>query len=644
MSDGVEVALTLFLPDDPSGGPWPVVLEAVPYRKDDHTAARDAQLFTYLAARGIAGARLDVRGTGASDGVAVGEYVPREQADNVEVLAWLAAQPWCSGRMGMWGMSWGGFAALQTAMLRPPGLEAICAMHATHDRFATDVHYLGGALHGFEQVDWPVAMLATNSLPPDPAIVGDRWLDAWIGRLDATPQWLPDWLSHQRRDAFWEHGSPAVDYASVEAATLLVGGWLDPYVDGIVALLEHLDAPKRAVIGPWGHHRPADGRPGPSLDHRELLYRWFAEWLGVEVTGVMDTPLLTFFARSGAPYDDSEGTVAGTWRSEPQWPPADAERRTLHLTRESLTTGREPGDAVRSWSGPWTAGATNPSWSRGGLQSEDTDADDQVSLVWETEPLIEPVEVLGTPAVEATVSVDDLGGRLCAVLVDVDPSGHGSLVTRGALNLSHRDDPANPSDEPVDEPFPVTVPMHATSATFAVGHRIRLVLRGTDFPIVWPPPRPVTLSIHPGSRLHLPVVPPGGAERHHDIAPAPPIENPAKTLVDSCELTITRDGGKVKVEKETEWAEHHPAFAELTHRWRQVAWMSADGDSPTSAVAGSVVEAELSRPGWTTKVTTSAGLAADEDAFHLDIAINAFSNGVEIWARRWVESVPREWT
>ncbi len=239
------------------------------------------------------------------------------------VLEWLADQPWCTGRIGMWGISWGGFSALQTAMLRPPMLEAICAMHATHDRFATDVHYIGGALHLFEQVDWPVGMAAQNLLPPDPAIVGDRWMEMWRERLAATPQWLVDWLEHQARDEFWRHGSPCEDYGSITAATLLIGGWLDPYVDGMLDLLAHLDAPRRAVIGPWGHHRPATGAPGPTLDHFDLLARWFGHWLADEDTGVMDDPLLTMYVRTGPPYDPVPGDVPGRWRAETAWPLAD---------------------------------------------------------------------------------------------------------------------------------------------------------------------------------------------------------------------------------------------------------------------------------------------------------------------------------
>ena len=113
-----------------------------------------------------------------------------------------AGQDWCNGNVGMWGISWRGFAALQAAMSRPPELKAIVAAHATHDRFASDVHYVGGSLHAAEQADWPGSMIAYNGLPPDPDIVGERWMEMWLERLERTPQWLFNWLHHQRRDGY----------------------------------------------------------------------------------------------------------------------------------------------------------------------------------------------------------------------------------------------------------------------------------------------------------------------------------------------------------------------------------------------------------------------------------------------------------
>ncbi|MDH5423064.1 MAG: CocE/NonD family hydrolase, partial [Acidimicrobiia bacterium] len=225
MADGVRIALTTYLPDSRNDGPFPAVLESLPYRKDDDCTARDFSTFAYLATQGIAGIRMDIRGTGASTGIIDNEYVRVEQDDNLEILEWAAGQDWCTGNLGMWGISWGGFSSLQTAMRRPPRLKAIAALHATHDRFACDVHYLGGSLHAAEQVDWPPSMISANALPPDPDIFGEGWFDEWMIRLDNTPQWPLEWLKHQRRDEYWMHGSPCADYAAIQCPTLLIGGW-----------------------------------------------------------------------------------------------------------------------------------------------------------------------------------------------------------------------------------------------------------------------------------------------------------------------------------------------------------------------------------------------------------------------------------
>ncbi|MGH8928507.1 MAG: CocE/NonD family hydrolase, partial [Acidimicrobiia bacterium] len=391
MSDGVRLGLTTYLPDASGKGPYPAVIESLPYRKDDDCYTRDWQTYAYLAQRGIAGVRVDIRGTGASGGVINDEYSPQEIADTCEVLAWVAEQEWCSGDLGMWGISWGGFSALQTAMLRPPGLKAIVAAHATHDRFASDVHYVGGSLHAAEQGDWPVSMIALNGLPPDPDIVGEGWFEMWIDRLESTPQWLPRWLRHQSRDDYWLHGSPCADYGAIEAATLLIGGWLDGYVDGLLAMLEHLHCPRRAVIGPWGHHRPATGVPAPTYDHLELMARWFGHHLRGDDNGVMDLPLLTAWIRTAPPYDGDR--CHGYWRAEPTWPPADRviwERSLGRLEhRDSLT-----------WHGPQWVGAHAPAWDRAGVGSRDPHADDANSMVFETLPLPDPLDILGLPEVE----------------------------------------------------------------------------------------------------------------------------------------------------------------------------------------------------------------------------------------------------
>ncbi|MDQ3781462.1 MAG: CocE/NonD family hydrolase [Actinomycetota bacterium] len=651
MADGVELALTTYRPDAP--GAFPAVVESLPYRKDDDCFSRDWQTFSYLAARGIAGVRVDIRGTGASDGIAAGEYLPIEQDDNIAVMEWLADQPWCTGRLGMWGISWGGFSALQTAMRRPPMLQAICAMHATHDRFATDVHYIGGALHLLEQMDWPVGMLVQNLLPPDPDIVGDRWLEMWRRRLATTPQWLPEWLSHQTRDGFWRHGSPCEDYRSITAPTLLVGGWLDPYVEGMLELLANLDVPRRAVIGPWGHYRPATGIPGPTLDHFDLLARWFGHWLADEDTGVMDDPLLTMYVRHGPPFDPTDGAAAGRWRAEPAWPPLDLERRLFHLDqghldRGHLGAGPAGADSAVSWQGPWTLGTASPAWDLGGVGSTDTTADDAAALVWETEPLSAPVEILGRVEVTVTVEVDRPGGRLVVHLVDVAPDGSSWFVTRGVLNLSHRDDMSAPVATPTGVPFPVTLTTVPTSAVFAAGHRIRVTLAGTDFPVVLPPPHRVRLTIHTGpSRpgvVCLPVVGERLPDRDLDIASAVAPPAPGTWLRDVAGHKVERLAIGRRVSRHVDSVELQPETGPLTYRWRQDTWVEGDDAVPAHVTAGATATTGLQREGWAVAAFAEVTLTVDATDLHLAMALRVTHDEREVWADRIDATTTRVWT
>ncbi|TMJ94192.1 MAG: CocE/NonD family hydrolase, partial [Actinobacteria bacterium] len=231
LSDGCRLAARIWLPEDAEEDPVPALLEYIPYRKNDATATRDARMHPYFAGHGYGAARVDLRGSGDSDGILLDEYLEQEQDDALEVIAWLAAQPWCTGRVGIIGKSWGGFNGLQIAARRPPELGAVVTVASTDDRYADDVHYMGGCLLGSDMLSWASAMLAFNARPPDPAVVGERWREQWLERLERTPPFVEAWLAHQRRDAYWRHGSVCEDYAMIECPVYAVGGWADAYTN-----------------------------------------------------------------------------------------------------------------------------------------------------------------------------------------------------------------------------------------------------------------------------------------------------------------------------------------------------------------------------------------------------------------------------
>lgn len=630
--DGTRLAVTLYLPA--GDGPFPAVLESVPYRKDDDCTARDWVTFTYLAERGFAGVRLDIRGSGASEGIISDEYPMQEQEDALDVLRWIADQDWCTGRVGMWGISWGGFSALQTAMLQPPELGAICAVHATHDRFACDVHYTGGSLHLAESLDWPGSMVPLNALPPDPDIVGDGWYDMWMDRLENTPQWLPTWLRHQHRDQYWLHGSPCSDYPSINAPTLLIGGWLDPYVDGILAMLEHLDAPRRAIIGPWGHFRPSTGVPSPTYDHLDLMARWFGHHLRGDANGAMDEPLATVFVRSAPPYDAER--VTGYWRAEPTWPPTDGTTWTLPFSdlNHDQTT----------WNGPQWVGSHAPFWDRGGWGSE-PDPSSEAALFFETAPLAEPVEILGTPEIDALVVVDTAVGLIAARLLVVTPQGEAHLICRGSRNLAFRDSLSSPSPVVPGSQITVRFPLQAASAIIPAGWRLRLALAGADFPVAWPPGQRFTLQVDPGqSQLLLPIVPVRSdaynltfTEDHQAM------DSSVEVLESESAWSVTRNGDVTTFHKEVAASEIQPERADLQYENRQRIDISVADLDPASIDARTRAEVSLHRPGWHVQTAGVVEITADAGAFYLTIELTARHNGLEIWSRQWRDVIDREW-
>ncbi len=283
LADGTRLAARIWLPKDAEADPVPAILEYIPYRKDDGTAARDALMHPWWAGHGYANVRLDQRGSGDSDGIILDEYTQQEHDDALEVLAWLAAQPWCTGKVGIIGKSWGGFNGLQIAARRPPELAGVISVASTDDRYATDIHYIGGALHGFQKQSWASTMLAYNARPPDPLFVGDRWREMWLERLDQTPPFLHEWVSHQRRDDFWKHGSVCEDYSDIEVPVYMVGGWQDGYTDAIFRFMEGYGGVSKGLCGPWGHVYPQSGLPKPAIGFlQDSLRFWDRTLKGID--------------------------------------------------------------------------------------------------------------------------------------------------------------------------------------------------------------------------------------------------------------------------------------------------------------------------------------------------------------------------
>jgi putative CocE/NonD family hydrolase len=514
MEDGVRLAARLFLPDQL---PAPAVLDALPYRMDDLTASYATEYARLCEEGGFAVCRLDLRGTGSSQGIAVDEYPAQEQADVCEVIAWLAAQGWCTGNVGMYGTSWGGFNSIQVAMERPPALKAIVPIYASDDRYTDDVHYMGGILKALDLVDWIIYMAAGNVLPPVPAVYGDGWREEWRQRIEGTEPWLLRWLEEQDDGPYWRHGSLRPDYGRIECATMIVAGWADGYTNIALRAYEAMSCPRRVIIGPWAHMSTATSIPGPHIDLVPELIRWFGRWLRDEPNGIdEEPPIAVFMRRSTRPAPDL-AEMRGEWRSEPTWP---AERLTSRVLRpdgnenDKIVVRGDVGTAA------WISCAGKPPW---GLP-EDQREDDERSLLYEWDPLDEELELLGHPRLRLRLTSPNPVAFLSARLCDVFPDGASALVSRGVLNLTHRHGHTNPVPLEPGVPVDVELELEATSWIFERGHRLRLALAGSDWPNTWPPPSGGTLDVERASvELEVPVLdgPPLAPAPHFSPPPAP---------------------------------------------------------------------------------------------------------------------------
>ena len=411
LKDGTRLAARVWRPVDAEANPVPAILEYLPYRRRDFTAPRDALTHPYVAGHGYVCVRVDMRGSGDSDGILTDEYLALEQDDALEVIAWLAAQPWCTGAVGMMGHSWGGFNALQVAARRPPSLRAIITSCSTDDRYADDIHYMGGTLL-LDNLRWASTMFAHNSRPPDPAVVGDRWREMWLARLRGSGLWIETWLRHPRRDAFWQHGSVCEDFAAIECPVFAVGGWLDGYTNAIPRLLQGLAGPRQGLIGQWAHRYPHMALPGPAVGFLQLAIGWWDRWLKGREPGASNEPLLRVFIQDSVPPAAHHATLPGRWVAERAWPsPRITPRRyVLHPARLAAEPGPEVALTLRS---PETLGLYAGRWCPYQVTPDlplDQRLEDGGALVFDTDPLPARVELLGAPVAELELAGGSPGG------------------------------------------------------------------------------------------------------------------------------------------------------------------------------------------------------------------------------------------
>jgi putative CocE/NonD family hydrolase len=647
----LRLAARIWLPENAGDPPVPAILEYIPYRRRDSTRARDDAMHGYFAGHGYACLRVDIRGSGDSEGILEDEYLQSELDDGVCVIDWISRQPWCDGNVGMIGISWGGFNGLQIAALRPPALKAVVSVCSTDDRFADDVHHMGGCLLG-DNLSWASTMFAYNSLPPDPAVVGEAWRAMWRERLRGSGLWLAKWLAHQRRDAYWRHGSICEDWETVRCPVMAVSGWADGYSNAVFRLLEHLRGPRLGLIGPWSHRYPHHGVPGPAIGFLQECLRWWDQWLkGIE-TGIMQGPALRAWMQESVPPTTYYHERPGRWVGEDSWPPKDMRERTYTLqwpgvldadavsAERRIMTVQSP-LSVGLFAGKWCSYAATPDLPH------DQREEDGGALVFTSPPLDDPLDILGAPAVELNLSANRPVAMVAIRLSDVQPDDQATRVTYGLLNLTHRDGSAHPSPLTPGQQYRVTVTLNHIAQRFPAGHRLRLSISTSYWPLAWPPPEPVRLAIETGnSRLVLPQRNARPADADIAFAPAEGAPVCAKEQLtttnhnwrvirdlaaDTSTLEVINDDGTVRFPD-----------LDLDLQRRALEWYSYQGMDFCSARGETLWERAFRRGDWSVRTVTRTLLTSTPTHFRLHAQLDAFEGERRVCAETWNEDIARD--
>ncbi|MEV6589584.1 CocE/NonD family hydrolase [Streptomyces acidicola] len=643
----------IWRPADAEADPVPALLEYLPYRKSDWTAPRDAQRHPWYAGHGYASVRVDIRGHGDSEGTPGDEYDAQELADGVDVVNWLAAQPWCTGKVGMFGISWGGFNSLQIAALAPEPLKAIVTVCSTDDRYDNDVHYTGGAVLGIDMLAWAGTMLAFASRPPDPANVGaDRWLPMWRQRLDALEPFLHTWLDHQQRDAYWRHGSVCEDYGAIDAAVLAVGGWNDPYRDTVLRLVEHLPGDRvRGLIGPWSHQYPDRGLPpGPAIGFLQETLRWWDQHLKDQDTGIMDEPLLRAWLTDPVPPATTYDVLPGRWVAERHWPSP-----TVTWDQRTLSPDRSPVLVRSPQHTGLDAGRFFPFGNASDLPPDQREEDGR-SVCFDTEPLTDRVEILGRPRLRLRLDSTTPRAHVIARLCDVAPDGSSTLVTRGVLNLLSRHGRDRAVEWQPGTYETVEFELSGIGYAFPPGHRIRVAVSDTYWPWVWPHGEHGTLSVVPAdSAVLLPVRESVDEHPIHFEEPEQALPLPVtydRPTDPRPERLVTHDvaTGEWRLEVDPNYGGSRTYPDGLRYEESALETYTIRSDDPLSASAVSTWTIRLHREkedggeggdAWDAEIVTRTELRATRTDFIMDSRIEARSNGETVVKRQWHRTTPR---
>jgi uncharacterized protein len=521
MRDGVTLYSDVYRPD--AVGRYPAILTRLPYGKSSGMVSGYMNPLRFVHA-GYAVIIQDIRGTGASEG----EFYPRvaEMNDGYDTVEWAAAQPWCDGNVGMYGMSHLGFTQWAAAVTRPPHLKAICPM-ATQ---AGARPFNSGALQLNHLLSWasifPLSELARRNLPPEKAReLRDRIIylkdnieeQYWFlplkdvpsvkvaEEMGLSPFFYSDYLTYHDDEEFWKKSCSPAPLENVTVPCLHICGWYDILTGGVLASYtgmmkrggsEDARNNQKLILGPWIHSTEMSSiagdmdfgvaSTGGAADITGMHLRWFDHWLKGIKNGIMEEPRVRIFIMG-----------KNIWRNENEWPLARTKftRYYYHSggnanSREgdgSLTTivpGEEPVDSYlynpRN-PAPTKPGLTGEAVIMGAYDQQETEKRSDI-LVYSSEILPSDIEITGPIVIKlyaATTAADtDFTGKL----VDVFPDGRAYNLVDGIVRARYRNSEWKAEPVQPGRIYEYSLDLEATSNVFKAGHRIRVEISSSSFP------------------------------------------------------------------------------------------------------------------------------------------------------------------
>ncbi len=650
--DGTRLAADLYMPDRDEddrkpGAKFPVVVEYSPYHKDEVNAGR-ARHYSYFPRHGYIIARVDVRGSGGSEGVNTDEYMQLEQEDGYDMIEWIAQQPWCTGHVNMYGISYAGFSSLQVAAHAPPHLTSIIPFAFSDDRYKDECHYRGGLLRlYYDLCYYGNFMIVFNAMPPVAEWSGGEWAKLWEHHLKHNEPYLLKWLQHQTDDDYWRRASVRYTSDQIKCAAFLINGWRDGYHNPPLRLFHQLKVPKKVLLGPWDHSFPDIALPGPRIDHLREVIRWLDHWCKGKDTGIMDEPPVTVYMQEYQKPIVDRVEAPGAWRSETQWPPPGATEKVLYLGGNGTLGNMTKSEGADTFDYNPTVGVTGGLWSCGlpfGLPG-DQRPDEAFSLVYTSEPLTEEISIIGCARAVLHVASSARVMGFTANLCEVASDGTSYLVAKGMLNTSRRKSMSDPEPLEPGEVADLNILIDCTGWKFRKGHRIRLNVASADWPNVWPTPEPGTNRVHHGgkfmSRLILPVVPAKGSATPPTFLPSsvniPPVSSATAPPVWEVTEDVLTGRKRVHIRNKVDYR-----VDERTVINRECTLLTeVDPADPAHVTTRGLHVSRVHRPQEVVEGSSEAIIRSTATHFHVTIDLHVRINNALHFEKRWTESIPR---